>query len=258
VPAVPGGTEPGLAPPGADPSTTWPAATDPPTEDTPAITETPPAPPVPEPTAAPPPPPPEPGRITVVSGPITLAGSVATGTIRIRNDGGQPAGWSAAAGAAAFGVSPAAGSLEPGQQTDLTVAVDRDALAEGTHTAAVAVGAEQGGGSVDVTAIVERDPVINAFVRTPPLVRTSGSCGPTLVSVAVTAADESPIGSVAVQWSSDGVFAQLTNLASVGGGGYSGQVGSFTSPGEHSLKAIVTDARGNTTSQTASVTVVPC
>jgi hypothetical protein len=78
------------------------------------------------------------------------------------------------------------------------------------------------------------------------------------VSVSVTATDESPIGSVAVQWSSDGTFAQLTSLSPNGGGAFTGQVGGFTSAGSHSLKAIVTDVRGNTASQTTTVNVVPC
>jgi RNA polymerase sigma factor (sigma-70 family) len=268
LPAAPGSTEPGLvtpdatapataAPKVAEPVAEEPAPEEPAPDDTPAPPSPPPPPPPVETTVVVPPPP-DPGRITVLSGPIALGASATAGTVRIRNDGGQPAAWSAATTNGAFGVSPSGGSLEPGQETDIAVGVDRSGLPEGAHSASVTVGAEHGGGAADVSATVERPPVISAFVRTPPIVRTSSSCGPTLVSVSVTASDESPIGSVAVQWSSDGTFAQLTDLSPNGGGSYTGQVGGFTSAGAHNLKAIVTDARGNSATQTISVTVIAC
>lgn len=250
MPAAPGDDEPGFAPPGGgtDAPTTAPA---------PTTTVAPAAPSSLTTTTVPPPPPPPPGHIVVVSGPLTLGSSAGGGAVRIRNDGGQAIAWTAATGNGAFGVSPAGGSLGPGAEADVAVGVDRSGLAEGAHMTAVTVAAANGGGAVNVTATVERDPVITNFARTPPVVPNSNSCGSTLVSVSVTATDESPITSVAVQWSSDGSFAQLTSL-SPSGGSYTGQVGSFSSLGAHSLKAIVTDARGNTTSQSTSVTVVPC
>lgn len=249
LPAAPGDDEPGFAPPGGgtDAPTTAPATTVEPAAPSSTTTTVPP----------PPPPPPPPGHIVVVSGPLTLGSAAGGGAVRIRNDGGQAIAWTATTGDGAFGVSPASGSLGPGAEADVAVGVDRSGLAEGAHTTPVTVAAANGGGAVNVTATVERDPVITNFARTPPVVPNSNSCGSTLVSVSVTATDESPIASVAVQWSSDGSFAQLTSL-SPSGGSYTGQVGSFSSLGAHSLKAIVTDARGNTTSQSTSVTVVPC
>ena len=91
------------------------------------------------------------------------------------------------------------------------------------------------------------------------MVRTSTSCGVTLVSVSVTANDESGIESVTVLWSSDGVFGQRTTLtpnatATV----FTGQVGIFSRTGSNSLTAEVVDTRGNASTRTATVTVQAC
>ena len=157
-----------------------------------------------------------------------------------------------------FQVSPASGALDPGAEVDVVVSLDRASLGEGSHHTSITIGADSGGGAVQLIASVERAPVINAFVRTPPSVRTSTACGPTLVSVVVNASDESPISSVVVQWSADGSFAQLTTLTPAGGGAFTGTVGGFVTPGVHSLKTIVTDSRGNSANQTTTVTATPC
>lgn len=269
LPAAPGDTEPAVAAP--DGTAPDPPDPDPPAGPAPEVADDsvgdlapqeqtlPPEPPAAaETTMAAPPAPPDPGHIVVLSDPVTLGASASGGSVRIRNDGGQPAAWSAAMNNGAFGVSPSSGSLEPGQEADLAVGVDRSGLPEGAHTASITVAAEHGGGAANVSATVERPPSITAFGRTPPVVRTSSSCGPTLVSVSVTATDESPIGSATIQWSSDGTFAQLTELSPNGAGAYTGQVGSFTSAGAHNLRAIVTDARGNTSTETTTVSVIPC
>ena len=78
-----------------------------------------------------------------MSGPGRLSGT--SGTVRIRNDGGQLAAWTASSGNAAFGVGPAQGALGAGEAADLTVTVDPSRLAEGTHTTTITVGAEHGG-----------------------------------------------------------------------------------------------------------------
>lgn len=268
-PAPPATSAPPVAaPPVANPPTTSkpPTVAPPPASTAPPVATTaPPAPTASTPpaTTAPPPPPPPPpaapGRVVVLTGSIDLGASQAGGTIRVRNDGGQPVSWSAASTVAAFGVSPSSGTLAAGQEANPTVSVDRSALAEGTHTTVVAISSPGGGGNVTVTARVERAPVIASFNRTPPVIRTSRSCGTTLTNVVVVVDDESGIAKVDVLWSSDGTFAQRTTLTpDATGRVFTGQIGSFSKVGSNTLTAQAVDTRGNSATRTATVTVVAC
>jgi hypothetical protein len=205
-----------------------------------------------------PPPPPPPGRIVVISNPIVFDLAEVAKTARLRNDGGQSVGWSAAAGLAGFAVAPASGTLAAGEAIDVQISANRAALPEGTPRTDVTVTSPGGGGSVSVEARVERAPVIGPLNRTPPLVRNSGSCGPTLVSLSITASDESGIASVEVVWSSDGSFAQRTALTSNGAGAYVGSIGSFSKIGTNNFTAHVLDTRGNAATASASVVVMTC
>ena len=263
-PLQPGPTVPGLATPPAS-SPTLPAAPEPtvpniappaqttvPTTDSTAVATTVAV------ATTPPPPPAPPGRIVLIANPIIFDVSQVTATARLRNDGGQSAGWSAAAGLAAFSVSPSSGSLAPGESIDIQISVDRAGLAEGTPRTDVVVTSAGGGGSVSVEARVERAPIIGPLNRTPPLVRNSNSCGPTLVNVSITASDESGIASVEVLWSSDGSFAQRTALAPNGAGAYLGTIGSFSKLGTNNFTAHVLDTRGNASTAAASVVVLTC
>lgn len=199
-----------------------------------------------------------PGEVVVLTTNLSLGDSTPSGSVTIRNDGGSAVGWSAAMAQAGFAVSPASGSLAAGAERVLTVSVDRPALAEGGHTAQLVITSVGGGGSATVTATVERDPVISSLARTPPVVRTSTTCGTTLVAVVVGASDESGIDLVEVVWSYDGLFATRTPLTPNGAGTtFTGQVGSFAA-GTRTLTAVVTDTRGNTTQQSTTVTVVAC
>lgn len=199
-----------------------------------------------------------PGNVVVLTSNLSLGDSTPSGTVTIRNEGGSAVAWSAATAQAGFSVAPASGSLAAGDELALTVSVDRPSMAEGDHTASVAVTSAGGGGNATVTANVERDPVISSLARTPPVVTTSTVCGTTLVTVVVNATDESGIDLVEVVWSSDNVFATRTTLALSGGNTYTGQVGSFSPAGTRTLTAVVTDTRGNTTQQATTVTVVAC
>ena len=241
APAPPASTVPNIAPPtsSAAPDTTAAATT------------------VAVGTIAPPPPPP-PGKIVVIANPIIFGLSTVTAPVGLRNDGGQAVGWSAAVGLVGFSVAPSSGSLAPGETLDIQVSVDRASLPEGTPRTDLIVTSPGGGGSVSVEARVERAPTIGPLNRTPPVVRNSNSCGPTLVSLSITASDESGIASVEVVWSSDGSFAQRTALAPNGSGAYLGSIGSFSKLGTNNFTAHVLDTRGNASTASASVVVIAC
>ncbi|MGB8861619.1 MAG: sigma-70 family RNA polymerase sigma factor [Ilumatobacteraceae bacterium] len=204
-------------------------------------------------------PPPAPGRIVLVTTSVDLGATATTSSVRLRNDGGQAASWSATVGLAAFSVAPASGSLEPGQETTIQVGVNRATLAEGNQGTTVTITSAGGGGNVTAAARVERPPVFASLARTPPVVRTSSSCGATLVSVVATVDDESGLSIVDVLWSSDGLLAQRTTLTADGTGRvFTGQVGSFSSAGTRSLTVTARDTRGNSSTSTTSVVVSAC
>jgi RNA polymerase sigma factor (sigma-70 family) len=240
-PAPPAGTTPDVAPPT---QTTAPDST----VVDPVVTAT----------TTPAPPPPAPGRIVVIGGPFDFGLVDVSRTASLRNDGGQIVNWSASPGLAGFSVSPSGGSLGPGEVLDIQISVQRASLPEGSQRTDVIITSPGGGGSISVAARVERAPVIGSFVRTPPVVRTSGSCGPTLVNLSLTASDESGIASVEVVWSSDGSFAQRTTLTPSGSGNYVAVIGSFSNLGTNSFTAHVLDTRGNASTAAASVTVIAC
>ena len=203
-------------------------------------------------------PPAPPGHIVLIANPIIFDLSQVTAMAQLRNDGGQSAGWSATAGLAGFSVSPSNGSIAPGETVAVQISVNRAVLPEGTPRTDVVVTSPGGGGSVSVEARVERAPTIGPLNRTPPVVRNSNSCGPTLVNLSITASDESGIASVEVVWSSDGSFATRTALTPNGSGAYLAVIGSFSKIGTNNFTAHVLDTRGNAATASASVVVIAC
>lgn len=242
----PGGT-PGGTPTGStSPATTAPA---PPAPTTTATATTAPAPATP------------PAALSLSTGSLDLGASTTTGSFSVTNTGGQAATLSTTTSSTSLAVSNGGASIAPGATVTIGITLDRSSVAEGERTFTVSVSAPgaSGGGTVTVTARVERSPTIVSIVRTPTTVRTSTSCGQTLTRVTVEATDESGIGSVSVLWSSDGVFAQRTTLTvDTTGRFWTGQIGSFSATGTRTLTIDVSDNRGNDASGSTTVVVVAC
>ena len=207
------------------------------------------------PTAPPTPPPPEPGRLVVGVGTVDLGATAASAAVAISNAGGSPLSWSVADpdGPVSAG---GGGTLEPGEQAELVVAVDRAAAPEGPVQASLLVSSDRGEAVIDVIATVERAPVIGGVSFADPAVRVGG-CAPRATTVSVAASDESTL-TLSLTVTGPGGRSTTSTMASSGAGSWSGPVGPFAAPGQAQVDVTATDARGNQAATARSLPVQPC
>lgn len=228
-----------LVPPPATtaPGTPAPPTTPPPTTASPATTST----------TAPPP-----GRVELSVTTLDLGASAPAGIVTLTNTGNQPVQWSivGSTGNPPLTVAPAAGALQPGQSTPVSIGIDRSNLPEGDIVRQLQVSSTAlGGGTITVLARVERPPVVQIFPG------SVVSCGQATSSVSATVSDESPLSGVVLSWAGAGSpgstpmsFVNGAWLANFGG----------TAPGWWVLTVTATDVRGNAGTAQAEVLAVGC
>lgn len=202
----------------------------------------------PAPTAAPP-------STVVVAGSLTLSttaldlGATATsGTFRLTNAGGTDVQASVTE-SAPWASAPGSVTVPAGSARDVTVRVDRAAVAEGVSTTDVTVRWPDGSGRVRVTLTQDRPPVVGAPTA------IVGACNtPVPVSVQV---DDTDVTSVRLDW--QGPSGPGSTALGAAGSTWSGAMGPFPIGGTVTFRATAVDASGSTTTGPAStVDVLPC
>lgn len=193
-----------------------------------------------------------PAQITIVSPPVDFGASGAAATVELHNDGGQALLWQASTALPGLAVAPASGTLAPGATTVLELALDRAALAEGSHTGALKVSGTSEGTrerttarSLAVSAVVDRSPVIGAPVTDRATISfNTPACRTTVASATVE--DESPL-TVVLTWRRATGTTSDVPMAPGPGGAYAGTIGPVASPSDGPITwwVTATDARGN-------------
>ncbi|MFP5317299.1 MAG: sigma-70 family RNA polymerase sigma factor [Acidimicrobiia bacterium] len=206
------------------------------------------------PTTAPPVPPAPPAPAVPPTGPQLRLGTSAlafgpTSTeqpLTVANDGGAPLGWSATV-AGPFTVVPAGGTLAPGASLQVAVRFDRASAAEGRVAGTVSITSDGGSGSVDVSAVVLRPPLVRASADVDRLARTACTAtGRTIASITAEVTDESAIRSVVLRWRDPAGVAGSSELGGSGGATYQGRLGPFAGQGTVTWWVEATDAAGAT------------
>lgn len=188
------------------------------------------------------------GSLTLSTTTLDLGPTASTGTFRLTNVGGTDVTATLAASAAWASV-PGSVTVPAGGARDVTVRVDRGAVAEGTSAADVTVRWPDGSGRVRVTLSQDRPPVVGAPTASP------GACNtPVPVSVGVTDTD---VTGVRLDW--QGPSGPGSSTLSGSGSTWSGAMGPFPIGGTVTFRATAVDASGSTTTGPAStIDVLPC
>ncbi|HWV27636.1 MAG TPA: sigma-70 family RNA polymerase sigma factor [Aeromicrobium sp.] len=183
---------------------------------------------------------------------IDLGRTATHGTVTVTNTGGLPLDFTATTAQSWLAVTPARSTLDGDESTTLTVRADRRALAEGTASGTVELTWAGGAEQITVRLTREVDPVIaRPAIDTPGV--CSGSGRTHVVSSRIT--DASEVSRATLSWS--GASSGSTSL-SKSSNTWSGTVGPFAVGGTVTVTITATDARGNTSTRTASFSVDPC
>ena len=197
---------------------------------------------------------PAPGVLALSTTSVDLGANRSSGTVTISNPGGQPVSWSASGNPAPFSLVNAGGTLQPGESTVLTVAIDRSNMGEGDMV-----------GNVTLTdGVNEQLLVMRARVEHAPfLVLDDGpagvisACDTTNPDIYVTFSDESALAYPAiVQWS--GPESGSNQLKRRGDNAVYGNILPGGVGGDYEYSITLSDVRGNVGTINGAFTVVPC
>jgi len=186
---------------------------------------------------------------------VDLGANSASRVLALTNPGQLPVDWSITDSPAPFSLVNASGTLQPGQQHLVTVALDRANLAEGTYERTVTVTDANGGNQkVLLRARVERAPQL---VLDGPE-STLSACEPGPPPVYVGYNDESDIAFPAtISWNGpEKGSTQLKQRADIAV--YGNVVISGTLAGTYTYTVFVTDVRGNIATIGGSFEIQPC
>lgn len=181
----------------------------------------------------------------------------------LTNTGGSLAAWGVNDGgtAAPFARSGAsAGTLQPGQAAQITFSIDRTGQKEGDYAHSFLITSDaQGGGTVSLTARVERAPTV-APLRPPAGLSCSPTGGQTSTPINAVVTDESTIGGVSLTWTGPrGTQPGSATMSATGSPGtYQGTLLVDPVPGRSTWNWTVTatDVRGNSGMASGSIDIV--
>ncbi|MEY2421035.1 MAG: hypothetical protein QOI95_1102 [Acidimicrobiaceae bacterium] len=149
----------------------------------------------------------------------------------ILNKGQSALSWSASSSDLWFSVTPTSGTLQPGAQQQVTVALDRAAAPEKSLAGLVTVTAGGDHATVTLAALVDRPPVISGEAARSNSLAAADCASPSLperTDVDVSVSDGSGIPSVQLHWSSPGDGNGSAQMApNDSGNDYVGSLGPF-------------------------------
>jgi len=199
---------------------------------------------------------PAPGSLGVTPALIDLGADRDAATLLLRNSGGAGLAWSATASVPWLRASPARGSLDGGEQAQLTVSADRTGLPEGTAAGAVRLSWPGGSTQVRVQLVVEHPPRIGERTATPSrLVVAGAGCTGTTALVEAAVDDESGLATVVLEWGDGPTRVAMAQRS----GTWFARLGPVPKPGTVPWRIVATDTRGNTaTAEGPPVEAVVC
>lgn len=202
----------------------------------------------------------EPAVLALSSDVLDFGASEQTLQIQISNTAGGSASWELTTDNEIVGLSPAAGTIGPGETVAVSVSLDRSQVPEGDFEAALTLSWADGELGAGVVASFEDNPIIHNPRASPATIQAGGGsgCSPTQTTVSARVRDTSEIDRVIARWSSDGSTIRETAMNPVGDDVYSGVIGPYQSAGSDSVKIVAFDVRGNAGGAAVVVTIAGC
>jgi hypothetical protein len=170
-----------------------------------------------------------------------------TASVVLRNDGPGPLPYRVRPDAAWLRADPRVGVIPARASQRVLVTFDPAAAPEGDDRSLVRIDARGTSRVVEVTAIVERPPLIGALDATPAALVRSGCVGTATSALSAPVAEESGLSSAAAHWRPAGTRggADHTVALTAGHDRYIGQLGPFDDAGPVTWWVEAVDTRGN-------------
>jgi RNA polymerase sigma factor (sigma-70 family) len=192
------------------------------------------------------------GQLVASATAVDLGSALDRTRVVFTNTGERALDWALRGELAPFVSSTTAGSLLPGEATELRIGIDRYGLPEGEFRRTVGISSSgDGDAMITVTAAVERPPVV-----TPVSVPSTLACPAPIELVTVTVMDESRITSVELTWIGVGIAGASRMIQRADD--WIGLLAPERINGAWTLVVHATDERGNVGSSSAPFLVVGC
>lgn len=183
---------------------------------------------------------------------IDFGDSDSVRSVRLDNDGGQPATWDATSTTQTMLISPSSGTLGPGESITIDLSLDRSAAPEGDLSESVDIVWQAGSIGLGVVGSNNVNPVLHNPQVSPSALKVDG-CSPTQATVSVRVRDASPLSSVVVRWAG-----QETQMIDVGSEMWEGVIGPFGSAEQQTVRVVAFDEHGNAGGAAVTVDVTAC
>jgi hypothetical protein len=191
------------------------------------------------------------GRLALRTGPLDFGASDVNSSIEVANTGRRPLHFTVRPGAPWLRAVTGEGTVAPGQQLMVGVAVDRSTAPEGDSTSEFRVRSTGGSGVIPVRAGgVERPPGLSGLEATPKVVARMGCPGSTPAQARAMVVEESGIRHVEVHWRGPDQFEQMADMTGAGPSLFVGSFGPFPTAGDVDWWVSATDIRENSTIST--------
>jgi hypothetical protein len=199
------------------------------------------------------------GRLVLRTGPIDLGMSDVNSSFEVANTGRQPLHFAVRPAASWLRAVIGEGTLAPGQQVVVGVAVDRTEAPEGEATSELRVRSTGGSGVIPVRVGVERPPALSGLEATPQGVVRIGCPGSTPAQVRAMVVEESGTRHVDLHWRGPDHLERMAEMVGDRPSSFVGSLGPFPTAGDVTWWISATDIRGNsTTSAPESLRVSDC
>jgi hypothetical protein len=201
-----------------------------------------------------------PGRLVVATTPLDFETTGVLRQLRLRNTGGQPVIWGAAAPVEWLRFAPRSGGIARGREVLVAVTLDRANAPEGPFSAVISVTGADGVVSVPVTGSVDLGPAISAegtdAVR---VYSRGGPCEPKRAAVSAIVTDGLGVASVVLGWRASDAQAHTATMVPSSDGTWRGELGPFVVDGDVEWWISATDTGGNDARTNNHVLpVLPC
>jgi hypothetical protein len=185
------------------------------------------------------------GQLAVDATPVDFGPAGNQGQLRIANTGREPLVFETRAAVPWITFVGGEGTLDPGANVIVSVALDRSRAPEGAADMEIRVQSNGGSAVVPVRAMVERAPEVSSVEATPQSVVVRGCPGSTPAQVRAAIVEESGVAAVELHWVRSGMAEQVSPMSGETGASYLGALGPFDTVGDVRWWVSAVDIRSN-------------
>jgi len=193
------------------------------------------------------------GQLAVTATPVDFGTNGDQAQLRVANTGREPLVFETRSAVPWISFVGGEGTLDPGANAIVSVALDRSRAPEGAADSEIRVQSNGGTAAVPVRAVVERPPEVSGVESTPQSVVVRGCPGSTPAQVRAAIVEESGVGAVELHWVRSGTAEQVSPMSGETGASYLGALGPFDTPGDVRWWVSAVDIRNNRSASAAQV-----